>query len=1042
MIVWFVRNPVAANLLMGSILLAGVYAALAKIPVEVYPDFEHGVVRIDVPFPGASPADAEAGVLLRIEEAVAGLQGIGEIRGSAREGRAEVALVVGEGYDPRELLDEVRTRVDAIPTFPAEAERPTYRIDKSWHEAISLVVAGPFSERSLLRLGERVRDDLHAIPGITRVTLAGARPYEISVEVPEATLQHYGLTLAEVAAAIRAGSLDLSAGRIRTRAGEVLLRTRAQAYEGGDFASIVVRAYPGGAQLMLGDVAQIRDGFGEHRVEMRHDGAPALFIEVFRTGNQSAIEIAAKVRSYVEDARRRFPPGASIAVWSDQSRIILSRLTTLLESAWQGAALIFILLTLFLRFRVALWVCLGIPVSFAGALMLMPVFGVTINTISVFAFILVLGLVVDDAVVTGENICRHLERGGDPETAAVQGTREIAMLVTFGILTTVVAFVPLLFIEGAREQLSSVSIVAIAVLVFSLVESKLILPAHMRRIPAAGGGSGVARLQRRFADGIERAAAGLYQPLLAHALRHRYLVLALFAGGAIVVASALAGGRIPFVFFPRIHSEIARATLLMPPGTPFEVTREHVERISAEAERLRERYAGSAAGGDGVIGGILATVGSSRGPGHGASNEGQVWFLVAPPEELLAELTSPRLVREWRAAVGVVPGAESLDFQAEAGRSDPPIHIELAGRDTGRLARMAETVKDALRSYPGVFEVGDSFERGKEELRIKLRPAAEELGISPRDLARQVRQAFFGEEAQRIQRGPDDVRVMVRYPRAERGSIETLARMRIRTPAGAEVPFAEVAEVETGRGEAEIRRVDRYRVVDVTAEVDRERVSTTAIKREIAARLRSESGRWPDVRWSFKGDARAQRESLTGLAFGLAFVIFAVYAMLAIPFRSYLQPFIVLSVLPFGAVGAILGHVILGVDLSLFSLAGMLALAGVVVNDSLVLVEYVNRRREAGAAPAGAAQGAGVARMRAVLLTSLTTFAGLAPLMLDASTQGQYLVPMAISLGFGVLFATVITLLLVPINYLILEDLKGLFARPHQAKGPDDAPAA
>jgi multidrug efflux pump subunit AcrB len=993
-----------------------------------------------VPFRGATPADVEEGVVTRVEEAIYDLEGIKELRSRAGEGFASITVEVDSGFEPRDLLDDIKNRVDAISTFPGEVERPVYSIAKRSHEVISVVVSGDLTERELRRYGERVRDDISAIPGITQVELQAVRPYEIAIEIPENTLHKHGLTFDAVAAAIRRASLDLSAGSIKTRGGEILLRTKAQAYIAADFAPIVVLTRADGTRLTLGDIADIRDGFEENPVRARFNEKPAVVIEINRIGDQSAIDVADKVKQYVEDAQARFPANVSLSYWRDRSQIVKSRLRTLMRSALQGGLLIFLLLALFLRFSVALWVCAGIPVAFMGALALMPVMGVTINIISLFAFILVLGVVVDDAIVTGENIYTHVKRGEAPGEAVVRGTREVAVPVTFGILTTIAAFIPLLMIEGARGQIfAQIPVVVIPVLLFSLVESKLILPAHLRHLDLARPDPPLVRLQQKVADGLERAIVRLYAPVLALTLQHRYLALSLFVAVAVVVGGIVASGQINFVFFPRVQSETARATLTMPAGTPFEVTAGHIERIARAAKALRDEYVDPETG-KSVIKDILSVQGSAGGSGSGASHLGRVTFEIESPEKRTLEITSSQLIREWRRTIGIIPGTESLTFRAEIGHGGSPIEVRLAGRDIEQLAALAGEIKARLRQYSGVFDVSDSFEAGKEELQLAIKPEAELLGLSATALARQVRQAFFGEEAQRIQRGRDDVRVMVRYPESERRSLENLESMRIRSPSGIEIPFSEVADATMSRGYAVIRRVDRRRVVNVSADVNKETTNVESIKRDLLAFLDSSESRFPDVRYTLEGEAREQRESFGSLRLGLAFVLFVIYALLAIPFKSYGQPFIVMSVLPFGVVGAILGHMLLGLNLSILSLMGMLALTGVVVNDSLLLVDYVNRRRAEGRPTIEAVRIAGVARFRAVMLTSLTTFAGLAPLIFEKSTQAQFLIPMAVSLGFGILFATFITLLLVPINYMILDDVVELFRKNRSPDSEEPRP--
>ncbi|MFU8895094.1 MAG: efflux RND transporter permease subunit [Gammaproteobacteria bacterium] len=1037
MIAWFARNDVAANLLMVTLLALGAWALTAKIPLEVFPAFELRSVVVRVPFPGATPAEVEEGVTVKIEEAIQDLDGIKRLRSTASESIGTVVVEVDTRHDSRELMNDIKARVDAIATFPADSERPVVYVPEIRRDVITVIVSGDLPEYELRLVAERVRDELVDLPDITQVELDGVRPYEISIEISEQTLRQYDLTLEQVASAVRRTSLDLAAGSVRTSGGEVLIRTQGQARVGSEFENIVVRG-ESGARLTISDLGTVRDGFAEDPLEFRYNDRPAAFIDVYRVGEQSALEVARVVREYIATPPAWLPPGIELDYWRDQSRVVNARLNTLLKSALQGGLLILVLLTLFLRPAVAFWVVVGIPVAFMSGIALMPVLGVTINLISLFAFILVLGIVVDDAIVTGENIFSRMQKGEDPLEASIKGTQEIAVPVTFGILTTVVAFSPLLMIEGVRGQIfAQIPLIVIPVLLFSLVESKLILPAHLKhvRVRSHSSDGPLSRLQASIQRGLERGTQAVYDPLLRVSLRHRYLAGTVFIAVAIILFSIAIGGHLRFVFFPRIQAETASATVTMPPGTPFEATAEAIRRINAEAENLRENYRDPETG-ESVIKGILASVGSTGGGGAPRTDIGRVVFEIVPPEERRLDVTSADLVRDWRRTIGPIPGAKEVSFRAEFGGGGSPLDVQIAGPDFVALRSLASQVRERLETYPGVFDVTDSFEEGKQEIKLRMRPQAELLGITLEDLARQVRHAFFGFEAQRVQRNREEVRVYVRYPEAERRSLDNLDTMRIRTPAGDEVPFSEVASADFGRGFAQIRRVDRNRTINVTADVNKETADIEAIKRDLNEFLSAAVPGYAGVSFSLEGEAREQRESFGSLGYGLLFVLFMIYALLAIPFRSYLQPLIVMSVIPFGAAGAMLGHMIMGMSLTIFSLMGMLALTGVVVNDSLVLVDYINRRRAEGMALMEAVSTAGLARLRPVLLTSLTTFAGLTPLIFEKSTQAQFLIPMAVSLGFGILFATFITLLLVPLNYLVLEDLRGLVRR---LRGRSDA---
>lgn len=1030
MISWFARNPVAANLMMVIILAAGAHAAFNRIPLEVFPSFESDVVTIGMSYRGATPAEVEESLVIRIEEAIADLDGIDKIVSLANEGAARIRVEVLKGTDPHQLLEDIKTRVDAITTFPDEVERATYSVVVFRREVISVVVSGDLSERELRRYGEEVRDELAALPMLNQVELNAVRAPEISVELSEQALNRYGLTFDAVAQAIRRSSVDLPAGSIRTEGGEILLRTKGLASRGDDFASIVLRARADGSRLTLGDVATVNDGFEQDPLDMKFDGKPGVLVKVFRTGDQSALDIGNVVKDYIVKKSAQLPANVSLGQWRDRSRIVKLRLQTLLDSAWQGGVLIFFILALFLRISVALWVCVGIPISFMGALWLMPELGVTINLISLFAFILVLGIVVDDAIVTGENIFSHLKRSEDQVDAVVRGAQEVSVPVTFGLLTTVVAFAPLLFVEGVRGAIfAQIPAIVIPVLMFSWVESKLILPAHLRhvRVTHQQELNSLSRLQRRVADGLEYFVKHYYQPLLVKSLKQRYLTLAIFIAVSFVVVSFAASGRYAFTFFPRVESETARATLTMQSGTPEEVTAQHLAKMAKEAETLQARFVD--VDGNSVISNIMINTGWAGGgggppAGGGSAEVGQVSLALVPPEERKLEVSTRELVRAWRRAIGDIPGAKELTYRAEIGRGGDPVDVQLSGRDFKVLSEIADLVREQLHKYPGVYDIRDSFEDGKPEIKLSVRPAAELLGLSTTELGRQVRQAFFGAEAQRIQRGRDDVRVMVRYPDAERRDLNSLDTMRIRTADGAQVPFGNVAEVNMGHGFSSIRRIDRQRVVSVTADMDKKTTDARSIARDLRTFLDDLLKKYPGVTYSLEGEQREQGETFGSLISGTIFTLFAIYSLLAIPFRSYVQPILVLMVIPFSIVGALLGHMVMGLSLSIMSLMGMLALAGVVVNDSLVLVDWINRKRREGMHLDEALHAAGGSRFRPILLTSLTTFAGLTPLLLEKSTQAQFLIPMAVSLGFGILYATFLSLLLIPTSYRIMEDAK------------------
>lgn len=1020
MIAWFTRNDVAANLLMCSIVIAGLYSLFNSIPLEVFPTIEPNRISVNVTLRGATPEDAELSVATRIEEAINDLEGIEEYVSYSFEGGATVELEVEDDYDPREILDDVKNRVDAINTFPGDIERPLISLAIWKRDVITATVSGNVSEREIRELAEHVREDLLQINGISQVELDGVRDYEISIELNQDKLREYDLNLPQIAEAISNNSLDLSGGNIKTDGGDILIRSKGQAYRQGEFSRLVLKTHTDGTVLTLGDIAQIQDGFEETAVRTRFNGKLAAEIKIFRVGNQSAIDVANKVKEYIKGQQSALPEGIDLEYWDDDSEIVKSRIKTLVQNAIQGGILVVLLLSLFLRPAVAFWVFLGIPVSFLGAFFLMPYFGITINLVSLFGFIVVLGIVVDDAIVTGENVYSHMQTSETGMEAAIRGTQEVAVPVTYGVLTTVAAFAPLLFLEGHRGPIfAQIPAIVIPCLLFSLIESKFVLPAHLKHLkvkPAETKGLGA--WQQRFSKGFEEAILKYYRPLLHWCIANRLITLIAFVGILACIIAAIMSGHTRFTFFPRIPSETVRVNLSMPTGTPFEVTDKHMQRITEAAQQLKTKY--SNAEGESVILNIL----SSTGGRGGASNEGRVRFEIASPDERVIDVSSQELSREWREQIGEIPGAEQLVFRAEIGRTSDPIDIQLRANNFQQLEVVAEQVKQRLATYPAVFDIADSLADGKEELNIELKPEAYLLGVNRADIVRQVRQAFFGLEAQRIQRGRDDVRVMVRFPIEERDAVAHLNGMLIRTATGAEVPLSQLASFTPGQGPSSIHRINGFRTVNVRADVDKKNVNMTALQADLYSFVENLVAQYPGVSYKIAGEGEEQGETFSSLGWGVLVALFIIFALLAIPFKSYVQPFIVMSVIPFGIIGAMLGHWIMGMNLTIMSLLGFAALIGVIVNDSLVLVDYINKMRERKDDLLEAVLTAGAARFRPVILTSLTTFIGLVPLLFETSTQAQFLIPMAVSLGFGIIFATAITLILIPVNYMLLQDLK------------------
>ena len=1053
-IAWFARNHVAANLMM-VLFVAGGLVSLPRIHQKMFPDFEIDIVQVAVVHPGAAPEEVEQGVCVRIEEEIQSIEGIEKITSTASEGACGVSAELISDYPIDRALSEIKNAVDGIDTFPEDTEKPIVSHLSLRRNAIQLALSGDATEEALKIHGERIRDDIAALPGVTQVELKSTRPYEISIEVPEESLRRHGITFDQVAAAVRRGSLDRPGGSIRAAEGEVLLRARGQAYTGEEFERLVVVTREDGTRVLLGDVARVRDGFDEDEVFARFDGHPAVLIQVFRVGDQRVLDLVQTVKDYATRSAARLPDGLSLTVWRDGAQYLRDRLNILLENGAFGFVLVFAVLALFLRLRLAFWVAVGVPIAFLGALAFFPLGAISIDVISLFAFILVLGLLVDDAIVVGENVHRHQQNHEDPLEAAIRGTQEVSVPVIFGVATTVAAFLPMLVSPGSLGQVfAAIAVVVVLCLVFSVVESQLILPAHLGHMKVETGdetevtGTGLVarwkRVQRRAAGSLERVAERRYRPALERAIEFRYATLATGVVALMLTVALLGAGHLKFSFFPAVSNDYISARLAMPLGTPVAVTSEAVARIEEAAERLRAELAREYGGEDPIVRHVLASVGEqsgSDGPPNQVSDAAAASHLGEVSIELQSgdhrPLEAEEIKNRWRDLTPPIAGVEELTFNASLFSAGDPINVQLQAADVDMLERAAEKLKAKVAEYDGVADIADSFQGGKQEIALTILPEAEALGLTLEDLARQVRQAFYGEEAQRVQRGRDDVKVMVRYPRDQRRSLADLENLRIRTPEGGEVPFYAVARAEQGRGYASIRRSDRQRIVRVTADIDPSRANAGQIIADLEhGFLPQLLDDHPGLSYTLEGEQSEQRETLAALAQNYLFAMVLIYTLLAIPLRSYGQPLIIMAVIPFGLVGAIAGHLILnafaliglhrGVTFNMMSVFGVVALSGVVVNASLVLVHYINNCRDRGQPLVEAVTTAGAARFRPIVLTALTTFAGLLPLLAERSVTATFLIPMATSLGFGVVFASVVSLFLVPSGYVILEDLKRL----------------
>ena len=1037
-IAWFARNPVAANLLM-FVLCVGGGLALLIVHQEEFPNIDPQVISIQVPYLGAAPEEVEQGVCIRVEEAIDGIEGIDKVYSTASEGLCHTMVELDLGADGVVVLNEVKSFVDGINSFPTETEKPIVSKLALTRPVVQVAISGDVNEQVLKEVGQRLRDDIVALDSVSQVALNYVRPYEISVEVSKTALRRHGITLDQVARAIGASSLDMPGGSIKTAGGEILIRSKGQAYRGQEFEDVVVLTRADGDKVTLAEIARIRDGFEEGDLSARFNGEPAAVVDVGQVGREDLLLIAEDVKNFVAKERSRLPEGLHLTVWTDSSLELIERLSVLNGTAGSGLVLVLIVLALFLRFRVAMWVALGIPIALLGCIATFPYAGINISTLTVMAFILVLGVLVDDAIVVGERVYSHEQMGKGRVQAAIEGTREVCVPVIFGVLTTVAAFLPLVLVPGRMSEFfSAIGYVAIIALGFSIVESQLILPAHLayRKADKSSQGFGLFwnRLQGRMSDGLQRLADGQYLPALQRAIAWRYVTAAIGLGVLVLALALIFSGRVVLQFFPSIEGERVYASLEMPEGVSVTQTIQAARRMEESAQRLNAVLTQELGLQRDLVKNQLTSIGAlvhRAGPGNpeepSRSHFAEIVIELAPLDTR-NNLSSKIVAQRWRALTPPIPDAVKVSFDASQFDLGEAIDYQISGPNFEELKAAAADLRAELARYGsnGVFDIADSFRAGKQEIKLSLLPEARNLGLTLSDLAGQVRNAFYGAEAQRMQRGKDDVRVMVRFPEDERKSIGDLEDMYIRTPDGNEVPFYSVANFELGQGYSAINRTDRRRVINVTADVDRSVIAPEQImaniQRDVLPKLLA---RYPGISFDRVGEQEERDEGLAGLAVGAALALVIIYALLAIPLKSYIQPLVIMSVIPFGAVGAIFGHWVMGIDLVFFSALGMVALSGVVVNASLVLVDFVNRRRRAGAPVDEALVDSCSVRFRAIILTSVTTFVGLIPLMTNQTPNTMPFIPMAVSLAYGVLFATFITLFYVPVLYRIVEDIFG-----------------
>jgi multidrug efflux pump subunit AcrB len=1018
LLAWMVTNRVTPNLMM-MVFLAGGLIVASRIKQEVFPDFTEDIVTITVPYPGASPEEVERGIILAVEEAIRGIDGVKEVTATAGEGQGAVSAELFEGVDQQKVYQEIKQEVDRITTFPQEAEKPEVVLQAHLHGVLTVEVYGRADEWALREVVEQVRDRLLLDPGITQVEIEGGREYEVHVEVPQENLRAYGLTLDGIARKVGATSVELPGGKIETRGGEVLLRVKERRDWAGEFARIPIITAADGTTLRLDDIAAVRDTFEDTDSEGTYNDWRAMGVAVYRVGEQTPIGVSKAVRRAMAEIEPDLPPGVHYDIRDDRSEVYWQRLDLLVKNAFYGLLLVLLVLALFLEARLAFWVTMNIPTSFLGAFLFLPFLGVTINMMSMFAFIIALGMVVDNGIVAGENVYDYRRRGMGLVEASIRGVRDVAMPVSFSVLTNIASFIPLMFIPGTMGKAwIAVPLVVVAVFTVSWVEALLVLPAHLAHAREGGRttiGHWLHLRQQRLSGAFTRLVEKAYGPFVDRCVRVRYLVIAIGVAVLVVVAGYVKSGRIGMILMPKVEADYAFVTAVLPVGSPFDRAAAARDRLVQASEAIADTN-----GKERLLVGVFALV-----------RENVVTVRAYLTQPGVRPISTAEFTRQWRERVGPILGLESLRYQSDRGGpgSGPSLTVELSHRRIDVLDRASADLAETLAGFPNVKDIDDGYTPGKQQLNFTLRPEGQSLGLTVWEVARQVRDAFYGAEALRQQRGRNEIKVKVRLPERERVSEYDVEELLIRTPAGRDVPLRQVAQVERGRAYTSINRREGRRTVTVTADV--EPIGETSkieadLNENILPRLMRD---YPGLGYSYQGRQADLWESMRSLNIGLVLALLGIYVLLAVPFSDYIQPLIVMVAIPFGIVGAVLGHLIMGYDLSLMSMMGIVALAGVVVNNSLVMIDYANRLRAEGTGAADAIRQAGVRRFRPIILTTLTTFGGLAPMIFETSRQARFMIPMALSLGYGVLFATFVTLLLVPCLYMVQEDAVHLVRR-------------
>ena len=1075
-VTWTVRNMPAMNTLVIAVLLGGALC-FASMRREVFPEFELEIVLVTVPYPGATPEEVEEGICQKVEEACRSVTGIKKLTSVAQEGLGFCVFELNDNVkDVQKVLGEIRSEVERIPSMPDLAEDPKVEQVTLRTPAIKVGILAPtlpdgsdVSELELRDVAEVIRDDLLGLPAVSAANLLGAKDYEIDIELSEETLRKYGLTLQKVAALVKQQNLELPGGTIRSDSGEILLRGKNKKYVGQEIARLPLVTLPDGLVLTVGDLGVVRDEFADVAATNRINGRQGMVISIDRSSGEDLLAMVAAVKKYV--AAAALPPGFELTVWADQSVDVQDRLDMLVSNGLQGLLIVFVILALFLDLKIAFWVAMGIPFSMFGTGALMLATDQTLNMLSMFAFLMAIGIVVDDAIVVSDNVDRHRRMGKSLTAAAIDGTVEVIPSVISSVLTTVITFLPLCFVSGVMGKFIAVMPFAfIATLLMSLAESTLVLPGHLAHeknlvftifgillYPLRPLLSVIGWAQGRCDRGLKWFVKNVYAPTLDRCLDNRLAVLATAVGILLIALGVVRSGITPFQLFPKIDASRLLAKIVYPDGTPASVTEAATKRIELAAVETAEKFSTPAVP---VMELVHRTVGQVSAQGQvgpdarmSGSHVGAVALELVEGKK--RSVTSEQFISEWRRTAGEFPGAETLLYGTEnIGPGGKPVEFKLLSASgpegTRQLEAAVERCKEWLAQYPGIIDIDDDARPGKWEYQIKVKPRAEAMGVSLADLAATIRASFYGEEVMRLQRGRHEVKLMVRYPREERHSFATLDEIRVTGLDGVQRPIGELADVTVARGFSEINRLGQKRSISVVADIDvtKSTLTSSQVTADMEKRLMPDLlADYPLVRVRWEGEQEQTRESLNSLGVGFVVALFAMFVLLTMEFKSYFQPLLIIAAIPFGIAGAVFGHAVMGMSLTLFSMFGLVALAGVVVNDSIVLVDFINARVRAGNPVRQALREAGCVRFRPVMLTSITTIGGLMPLLFEKSFQAQFLIPMATSLAFGLGTTTLLVLILVPVMYSFfgdsareedVEEFADGFA-PQSAVEPDDA---